>query len=285
MTETYRAQLVHTLRNVLRPLARILFRAGVRFDEFVELLRGIYVEITIRDSLDAGQKISTGRISILSGVAKRDVDRLVSTDDWLRIPKPTDAAALAAVLHRWHTDSVFLGPYGVPLELPLTGQAGRNFADLVGGSPIPIDATSAYEQLLAAKMIGKSGDTHVKVLSRSYVMPEPLSAAMLEHFGSAMTNLASTLNFNMTPAQKTKLLERSVFPDDGLPEELRAEFEQFVRERAQELISDVDDWLAAAARRPIKNPEQRTNTGVSVFQYVRPPDQRIEVDKHVISTS
>ena len=285
MTESYRAQLVHTLRSVLRPLARILFRAGVRFDEFVELLRGIYVEITIRDAQESAQKISTGRISILSGVAKRDVERLVSADDWLRIPKPTDAAALAAVLHRWHTDSAFLGPYGVPLELPLTGQGGRNFTDLVGGSPIPIDATNAYEQLLLAKMIAKSGDTHVKVLSRSYVMPEPLSSAMLEHFGSAMTNLASTLNFNMTPAQKSKRLERSVFPDDGLPDELQAEFDQFVRERAQELISDVDDWLAAAARRPIKNPSKRINTGVSVFQYVTPPDQRVDLGKHVISGS
>ena len=285
MTETYRAQLVHTLRSVLRPLARILFRAGVRFDEFVELLRGIYVEITIRDALDAGQKISTGRISILSGVSKRDVDRLISTDDWLRIPKPTDAAALAAVLHRWHTDSAFLGPYGVPLELPLTGQGGRNFTDLVAGSPIAIDATNAFEQLLAAKMIAKSGDTHVKVMSRSYVMPEPLSAEMLEHFGSAMTNLASTLNFNMTPSQKSKRLERSVFPDDGLPDELREEFDQFVRDRAQELISDIDDWLAAAARRPIQNPSNRTNTGVSVFQYVTPTDQRIELEKHVTSGS
>jgi hypothetical protein len=192
---------------------------------------------------------------------------------------------LAAVLHRWHTDSAFLGPYGVPLELPLTGQGGRNFADLVGGSPIPIDATNAYEQLLAAKMISKSGDTHVKVLSRSYVMPEPLSPEMLEHFGSAMTNLASTLDFNMTPAQKIKRLERSVFPDDGLPEELRTEFDQFVRERAQELISDVDDWLAAAARRPIKEPSLRTNTGVSVFQYVTPMDQRIELEKQVISSA
>src|SRR6187401_1531631 len=102
MTETYRAQLVHTLRSVLRPLARILFRAGVRFDEFVELLRGIYVEITIRDAQEANQKISTGRIAILSGIAKRDVERLVGSDEWLRIPKPTNAAALAAVLHRWH---------------------------------------------------------------------------------------------------------------------------------------------------------------------------------------
>ncbi len=285
MTETYRAQLVHTLRSVLRPLARILFRAGVRFDEFVELLRGIYVEITIRDALDTGQKISTGRISILSGVSKRDVDRLISTDDWLRIPKPTDAAALAAVLHRWHTDSAFLGPYGVPLELPLTGQGGRNFTDLVAGSPIAISATNAFEQLLAAKMIAKSGDTHVKVMSRSYVMPEPLSAEMLEHFGSAMTNLASTLNFNMTPSQTSKRLERSVFPDDGLPDELREEFDQFVRDRAQELISDVDDWLAAAARRPIQNPNKRTNTGVSVFQYVTPADQQIELEKHVNSGS
>jgi hypothetical protein len=281
MAESYRAQLVHTLRSVLRPLARILFRAGVRFDEFVELLRGIYVEITIRDAVDSGQTISTARISILSGVSKRDVERLVSSDDWLRIPKPTDAAALAAVLHRWHTDSAFLGPYGVPLELPITGQGGRNFTDLVSGSPIHIEAVSAYEQLLAAKMIAKSGETHVKVLSRSYVMPEPLSSEMLEHFGSAMTNLASTLDFNMTPDQKAKRLERSVFPDDGLPEELRTEFDQFVRERAQELISDVDDWLAAAARRPIKNPAQRTNTGVSVFQYVTPADQRIELEKHV----
>jgi hypothetical protein len=281
MAESYRAQLVHTLRSVLRPLARILFRAGVRFDEFVELLRGIYVEITIRDAVDSGQTISTARISILSGVSKRDVERLVSSDDWLRIPKPTDAAALAAVLHRWHTDSAFLGPYGVPLELPITGQGGRNFTDLVSGSPIHIEAVSAYEQLLAAKMIAKSGETHVKVLSRSYVMPEPLSSEMLEHFGSAMTNLASTLDFNMTPDQKAKRLERSVFPDDGLPEELRTEFDQFVRERAQELISDVDDWLAAAARRPIKNPAQRANTGVSVFQYVTPADQRIELEKHV----
>jgi hypothetical protein len=260
-----------------------LFRAGVRFDEFVELLRGIYVEITIRDAQESGKKISTGRISILSGVAKRDIERLLKSDDWLRVPKPTDAAALAAVLHRWHTDATYLGPYGVPLELPMAGQGGRNFADLVGGSPIPIDVTSAYEQLLLAKMIAKSGDTHVKVLSRAYVMPEPLSSEMLEHFGSAMTNLASTLNFNMTPAQTSKRLERSVFPDDGLPDELRAEFDQFVRERAQELISDVDDWLADAARRPIQNSAQRTNTGVSVFQYVSPPDQRLDLEKLVIS--
>ena len=225
MSDTYRAQLVHTLRKVLKPLVKILFRAGVRFDEFIELLRGIYVEIVIADAANADKKVTASRISILSGVARKDVDRLISTDDWLKIPRPTDAQSLAAILHRWHTDSAFLGPYGVPLEIPISGPGGRNFLELVAGSPVPIDPQSAFEQLLSAGMIGRSGDTHVKVLSRSYVMPEPLSAEMLEHFGGAMTNLASTLHFNMDPNAPGKRLEKSVFPDGGLPEEFLQEFD------------------------------------------------------------
>jgi hypothetical protein len=283
MSESYRAQLIHTFRSVLRPLIRILFRAGVRFDEFVELLRGIYVETTIRNAQEEGKRITTGRISILSGIARRDVERLIESDDWLQVPRPTDVAALAAVLHRWHTDSTFLGPYGVPLELPFTGQAGRNFSELVKGSPLSIEPRSAYEQLLAAKMMVKSGDTHVKVLSRTFVSPEPMSAEMLEHFGMAMRNLASTLDFNMTPSQNKKRIERSVFPDDGLPDELLDEYDAFVRERAQQLISEVDDWLAAAARKQISTPAARTKLGVSVYQYVVPSEQIIDLKGQVVS--
>jgi len=282
MTDTYREQLVHTLRRVLKPLVRILFRAGVRFDEFAELLRGIYVEIVVADAAEANKQITTGRISILSGVPKKDVERLVSSDDWLKIPKPTDGPALAAILHRWHTDSAFLGPYGVPLELPISGPSGRNFVELVAGSPIPIDPHAAFEQLLAAGVIARSGDTHVKVLSRSYVMPEPLSPAMLEHFGTSMTNLASTLHFNMTPNSRAKRIERSVSLGEGLPEEFFPEFETYVRERGHAMLSEVDDWLAAIARRPTQNPKARVATGISVYHFVAPADARIALSQHVI---
>jgi len=281
----YRAQLIHTFRTVLRPLVRILFRAGIRFDEFIELIRGIYVELTIRDGAGIGKKISIGRISILSGIPRRDVDRLIASSDWMQIPKPTDAVALAAVLHRWHTDSTFLGPYGVPLELPQTGQAGRNFTDLVRGCPIKIDPVSAFEQLLSAGMIVRSGETHVKVLFRTYLSPQPMSAEMLEQFGSGIRNLASTIDHNMSPAQNTKRIERSVFPDDGLPNELIDEYDTFVRERAAQLISDIDDWLAEAARRRLTNPSNRTKLGVSVYQYVVPVEQPIDVASQVVTGS
>src|SRR6185312_8184106 len=50
MNSSYlRDYLVSTLRRALRPIARLLIGAGIRFDEFAHLARGVYVETAIRD--------------------------------------------------------------------------------------------------------------------------------------------------------------------------------------------------------------------------------------------
>ena len=78
-------------------------------------------------------------------------------------------------------------------------------------------------------------------------------------------------------------MNRVVFPDDGLPEELLGEFDVFVRERARELISEVDDWLAAAARRSVNKSANHVVTGLSIFHYVSKPEKKIELEKDVVS--
>jgi hypothetical protein len=115
-------------------------------------------------------------------------------------------------------------------------------------------------------------------------MPEPLSPEMLEHFGNSMTNLASTLNFNMTPTSKSKRMEKTVFAGEGLPEEFFQEFDAYVRERGHAMLSEVDDWLAALARRPMRNPEARVVTGISLYHFVAPADARLALKQHVIQS-
>ncbi len=51
MEKNSRDQLLHSFRRVLRPLIRVLIRSGVRYDEFLELVRGVYVESAVRDGL------------------------------------------------------------------------------------------------------------------------------------------------------------------------------------------------------------------------------------------
>jgi hypothetical protein len=270
MTDTARAHLVHAFRKVLRPLVKILIRAGVRYDEFVEVIKGVFVESAIRDGLGRTGPLTRTRVALVTGVTRRDVDRYVDNEDLLAPPSATHAATLTEVLHLWNTDPAFLGPYGVPLEIDFDRTRGRCFKDLVVRVDVRADAREVIDDLLRSGVVVASGERFYKVLSRTYVMPEAMSAVMLEHFGKTLTNLANTLQFNMDETQTGKRLERAVFADNGLTAKQLLEFEAFSRERVQQLISEIDDWLAQHGKDQ-GIPGGRLDTGISVFHYVYDP--------------
>src|SRR3954470_15059526 len=108
MSNSSREHLLYAYRRVLRPLIRILIRSGVRYDEFLELVRGVYVESAIRDGLGNGQKPTRAKISLSTGVPRRDVDRFIDNDGALPSAPRTLTKILSEVLNRWHTDPQFV---------------------------------------------------------------------------------------------------------------------------------------------------------------------------------
>jgi hypothetical protein len=267
MSDDARRHLIHAFRKVLRPLVKILIRAGVRHDEFVEVIKGVYVESAIRDGIGRPGPLTRSRVSLTTGVPRRDVDRYVDDETLLTPPPPTHATTLTEVLHLWNTDPRYLGPYGVPLEIDYDATPGRCFTDLVERANTKADAVLVLEDLTRSGVVVRSGEKFLKVISRTYVMPEPMSAVMLEHFGNTLANLANTLQFNMGDVDSPKRLERAVFADNGLEPERLIEFDRYARERVQQLIADVDDWLAK--RSPADPDDERlVPTGLSIFHYV-----------------
>jgi hypothetical protein len=51
LREAARAQLIYSFRKILKPLIRILLRAGIPYLEFREVIKGAYVEIAVRDGI------------------------------------------------------------------------------------------------------------------------------------------------------------------------------------------------------------------------------------------
>lgn len=264
-----RAHLLHAFRRILRPLVKILIRAGVRFDEFCETVKGVYVESSVRDGLGPLGRGTRARIAFVTGVSRRDVDRYVDDPSLLEDPHPTDAKTLTEVLHLWHTDPKYQGPYGVPLELDFVRPGANTFSELVKRVNPESDPALILDELLRAGVVTGSMERSVKALTRAYVVPEPMSAAMLEHFGSTLSNLSSTLEFNITETGD-KRLERSVFADRGLPESMVPKFDQFLRARVGKLIEDVDDWLGDVAKQEkAGSSSPRVDSGLTIFHYVR----------------
>ena len=269
MLKNSRDHLLYAFRRVLRPLIRILVRSGVRYDEFLELVRGVYVETAVRDGLGDGSVPTRSKISVSTGVPRRDVDRFIDNDGALPPVTKSLAATLSEILNKWHTDPQFVGPYGIPLELEVKSQKNRSFTELVHVVNPSVNPHDVLDELLRFRAITWSGDTHVRTISRACIPVEEMSPAQLELFGNALTRLANTLQFNLDRLNTDKRLERSVISDRGVPSSAIPVFEKHVRERVSELLVDLDNWLS---QNSVEDQEdvRFERIGVAVFQFVEP---------------
>jgi hypothetical protein len=259
----------YALRRVLRLVARLLIRAGIRFNEFVELARGVYVETAIRDRIESQKMPSRARIAGVTGLTRRQVDRYIDNEGALPLADPRHMAIAAIaieVLHKWHSTPEYAGPYGIPLELEFATPADRCIRSLVAAVMPEADPRIALEELLRIGAIAPSGDKHFRAISRSFVRP---LAQLVEHFGRTLSRLAATLEYNMDPRYPAKRLERNVAVDQGLPAELVPEFEKFARGRALDFLVELDNWLAQY-RSDDTADSDRVETGVNVFLYADP---------------
>jgi hypothetical protein len=244
MATSSRDQLLYALRRVLRPIVRVLIRAGIRFDEFAELARGVFVETAIRDGLDNVTIPTRARVSVVTGVSKQQVDYFIDNKNAIPAAKPTLASIMVEVLQKWHTDPQYVGPYGIPLELEFEDESdGRSFRTLVSLVDETVSPGVVLEELLKVGSVTYSGEHHFRAVSRYFMMPEPMSPQQIEYFGNTLTRLAQTLEFNMDPKNTNKRLERFVLADRGLPADVLPTFESYARERATEFLLDLDNWL------------------------------------------
>jgi hypothetical protein len=265
-----RKQLLYALRRVLRPIVRLLIRAGVRFDEFADLARGVYVESAIRDGANHFGTPTRERIAVLAGVTRHQVDYYIDNEGALPSADPTMAAVLLEVLQKWHTDPQYVGPYGIPLELEFEASTGRNVRSLVGMVDSKANPGLILEELIRVGSVVYSGEKHFRAVSRAFMMPESMSPQQIEYFGNALTRLATTLEHNMNPRNPEKRLERFVVADRGLPTEAISAFEEYARAKTADFLVDLDNWLIPYSSADSASTE-RLSTGLNVFLYVEPP--------------
>ena len=266
-----RKQLLYALRCVLRPIVRILIRAGIRFDEFAELARGAYIESAVRDGVDRAGTPTRERIVRATGLTRQQVDYYIDNERALPVAEPTLARVAVEVLQRWHKDPRYISSEGTPLELEFETSPGPSLSRLVKEVDPKVGAGLVLAELLRAGAVACTGEAGFRVLSRSLITPET-HPYRIQCFGAALGRLAETLEYNFNPANaENKRLERFVAVDKGLPRRAVTEFEAYAKARADQLLTELDDWLAPYSDTVTSGFSPRVDTGVHVFLFKEPP--------------
>jgi hypothetical protein len=254
---------------LLVPLVRILLRNGISFNEISEVIKGAYARVAATDFAVPGRPMTYSRLSITTGIARRDFDRVLGEEDRLRRALESNAGRIANVLQGWHNDPEFMGPYGFPRDLAFTREigGGPSFEDLVARFASDIQAQLMLEELMrvgAATIAEESGMIHV--LKRTFI-PEQMAPELIEVFARGVRRYVETIDHNLGEQESGKRrFERWVFPDYGIREEDWVPFSDMVRDRLQDVIEDLETQFVLF-RRPRAGVDRTLSVGVGLYLY------------------
>ena len=277
MGQNVKEHLRLALRMMLKPLVKLLVSQGVSHGDFSEAAKDVYVEVAIRH-FDKSVKVNQSRIAILTGLTRKEVknviDRAMRAD-----PHSKNHSRPARVLAGWHSDPRFLGPYGVPLEVPYESPVD-------GGTPSFVDLVKTYsgdmaprpmlKELMRIGAVVETDKSMLKVLRRDFI-PEALSSELVERLGHVAHNFFSTAARNIEKSETDGgVFERIVLAENGVTTTTVSLFDEFVKYRGQEFLEELDNWLVA--REKLEKDVPRTvQTGFGMYHYIETPEDKSDL--------
>ncbi len=266
MHDKQQKPLVAAVIKLLRPLVRILLRNGLSFNTFSNLAKWVYVDIATKEFGIEGRKQSTSRVSVITGLSRREVMRV------RQLPKPDVTASTekhnraARVIAAWRRESEFHDSRGRPAALPMEGRRA-SFSELVRRFSGNVPARAILDELIHVGAAERRQDGKVALLTRAYI-PRNIDAHILNILGTDVRHLIATIDHNLDPETTQPRFQRKV-SYDNLPNDVLPGFRKLYYKKSQKLLESADQWLAQRDRDI--NPEikgvGRNRAGFGIFYF------------------
>lgn len=267
------AALSSAVRMLLRPLVRFLIERGLTYPMLASLLKAIYVEVADQDVVIEGRRQTDSRISLLTGVHRRDVKRLrreLASDE----ATPSAVPLGALLVSRWTADSEFLGAEGKPLPLPRQASAGAgpSFESLVLSVSKDIPARSVLDEWLRLGVAEVDEDGRVRLREESFV-PEQGVDEKLHFFGRNLREHIAAGAHNILNAGPP-FIDRTVYYD-GLSERSAEDLAELAREAGGEMLGRINRRALELQTRDATAPDHthRMTVGAYFFSEDEAPSQ------------
>lgn len=265
MTDSLNKALRAAVLRVLRPLIRILLRNGVSYGSFADMAKWVYVDLASSEFGIEGRKQTISRVSVITGLNRKEVSRVQALDP------PDDSEAerhynrAARVITGWLRDEQYTDDKGAPLALPFDGSA-HSFSALVKQHSGDMPARAVLDELLRVGAV-KRDDTGISLQARAYI-PQTGEADKLHILGSDVAQLIHTIDHNLQHGEIEPRYQRKVYYDN-LPDEAMPKLRELSREKSQQLLEELNDWMAKHDRdiNPDSGGTGRKEASIGIYYY------------------
>lgn len=201
--------LLRAVAYLLRPLVRLLIAKGVTYPTLSELLKRVYLRVAKDDFAMPGQRLTDSRISLLTGLHRKDVKRLREEPvDALETPRMVTWGSRLVSL--WLALPEYCDAAGEPRPLPrLSNRGGEtSFEGLAARVTRDIGGRAILDELVRNRIARIDADDNVHLETKAFI-PREDSYKKLHYFANNLHDHVSAAVHNMLD-RSPPLLERSV---------------------------------------------------------------------------
>jgi len=257
------------IRRLLRPLVRLLIARGLLFPWAANLLREVYVDVALAEFPVAGKAQTDSRITLLTGVHRKDVKRLRGAPAD-RAATPRGASLGAQVIARWLALPEYRDAQGAPrpLRRRSTGGEGPSFEALVRTVNTDIRPRVVLDEWLRLGLVRIDDEDRVCLDVQAFI-PAEGSAEMAYFFGRNLHDHLAAAVHNLL-GETPPLLERSVNYTRLTPAAV-AELDALGRARATALLQELNARALALQQRDAGRPDATRRFNLGLFLYDEEP--------------
>ncbi|MBS4097681.1 MAG: hypothetical protein KGZ83_12690 [Sulfuricella sp.] len=258
---------VAALRRVLRPLVRLMLFYGIRFQSFCDLAKTAYIQVAEEEFKLDGKPQTDSRISLLTGVQRRDVKQLreaagAGADNL----QPSLSAQLLAI---WSGDPAYLDAQGQPLPLARLTSKGtaRSFEELVRSVSKDFRPRVVLDEWLRQGIATLDAEDNVRLAAEAFVAPHGLDEQAFFFGQNVHDHLAATAH-NLTGGAPP-FLERCVFYEKMSAESVE-EFKRLAEAAAMKALHSVNRDALELQKRDEGRPDavHRANFGIYTYSEI-----------------
>jgi len=251
-----------------------MLREGLTYSHLAVIAQMAFVESAAKDFGAKGVKASIATVCALTGMSKDEVgDVLLEQERFESLDIQEVSNPFARVLHGWHNDRDYVGPYGFPVDLPFIGNP-LSFTILAGRHAPGVSPQIILQELIRVNAVTEVGANVWKPLKQEYIEPS-LSPENLSRMASLVESLLATLENNTRKVRGgTDLFERTMIVDSPLANYQLLALQSYLKVVGAQFLHRVDAFAAVElhekmALKPGDVADIRA--GLQCFLYVEPP--------------
>ncbi|MCB0328663.1 MAG: hypothetical protein KDD70_03335 [Bdellovibrionales bacterium] len=161
------------IRLLLRPVLRLCVRNSIKLQEILEMVKLVLVDVAKEDLERNGEAVSASKLSVVTGVHRKDVTRLERSGGEYKRPDNQ----IAKIMTQWQCDERFITKAGKPRVLHCEGRDSE-FAELVGSvNGKDLSSYSVLFEMERLGMVERKGNS-LKLKGRDYIHGDDVEAGL-----------------------------------------------------------------------------------------------------------